>query len=298
MNRPNPHVSFSLRAATVFLVAAWAPPSAAQMVPASALNAYDFRADEVRQVELSGKLDEISGLALDEDGRLFAHQDERAIIFELDTRTGEILRTIPVGRNGRRGDWEGIAVAGHRIFLVDSHGELMELEEPEDTVNTRFTTVETGSRKVCDEIEGLEYDARANVLLLACKQPARRSQRDHLLILSFSLRTGTLDPSPRYDMPLGFLADRDLDEELSPSGIAIHPLTGTILVLASRERLLVEIGRSGTVLGVRRLRDRHHDQPEGIAVLADGTLIISDEADGDHATLTFYPWQPPGGQNR
>lgn len=266
-------------------------PSAAR-----ALDGYDLRTDEARHIELQNRLREISGLAFDARGGLRAHDDERATVFRIDIATGRIDSSFDIGRNAARGDFEGIAVAGSRIFLVTSNGHVIEAPEGADGTTVDFTDVETPSRAVCDEIEGLEYDAPGNALLLACKAPRTRELRDRLVVLRFSLRSRTLDADPFIATPLEALEAFGIDDELSPSGIAVHPLTGTILIIAARERVIVEVDRSGRVLGAAELRGRYHDQAEGIAIAPDGTLIIADEGGSGDATLTFYPYRPGGGR--
>ncbi|MGE0352695.1 MAG: hypothetical protein AB7Q69_05580, partial [Gemmatimonadales bacterium] len=80
----------------------------------------------VARYRLPRALTEISGLAMNAEGRLFAHDDERGIIFEVDYRSGRILRSFSLGRRGLRGDYEGIAVVGQSIWLVTSDGTLYE----------------------------------------------------------------------------------------------------------------------------------------------------------------------------
>jgi len=268
------------------------PASAARR---PALDGYDFRNDDVRQHDLPRRLREVSGLALDATGRLFAHQDERAIVYRIDMDDGDVNESFEVGRNGRRGDYEGIAFAGSRIFLVSSRGELLEFAEGADDETVEFTQKALRPGALCVDIEGLEYDPPGNALLIACKQPAR-DLLDRILVLRFSLRSRTLDALPFIDEPLESLSGFDLDPEFSPSGIAIHPVTGTILILAARQRAIIEFDRDGRLLGAAELRGRHHNQPEGIAVMRDGTLLIADEGGSHDATLTQYPWDPGAGE--
>jgi uncharacterized protein YjiK len=256
-----------------------------------ALSGYDFRADDVRQYELPGRLSEVSGLALDATGRLFGHQDERAIVYRIDVDDGEVVASFDVGRNGRRGDFEGIAFAGSRMFLITSNGELLEFGEGADDETVEFSRQRTRPGRLCVDIEGLEYDAPGNALLIACKQPAHELL-DRLILLRFSLRSREIDDVPFIDEPLTTLSGFGLDPAFSPSGVAIHPLTRTILVLAARQRAVVEFDRDGHLLGAARLRGRHHEQPEGIAIMRDGTLLIADEGGSEDATLTLYPYRP------
>jgi uncharacterized protein YjiK len=261
----------------------------------SALAGYDFRADAVRHIELPRPLNEISGLALDATDGLFAHHDERATVFRLDPADGRILSSFNLGSRGRTGDFEGIALAGSRFFLVTSDGRLLESGHGEDGAAVEFDETRIASRRVCAEIEGLEYDPPGNALLLACKVPEGRALRDRLVILRFSLRSRTLDAEPFISLPVESLEPFGLGSAIHPSGIAIHPLTGTIFVLAAGQRAIIELDRNGRVLGAAQLRGRYHAQAEGIAITRDGTLIIADEGGSGVARLTYYAYRPVAG---
>ena len=262
-------------------------PVRGQTVPRG-LAAYDF-GKAPRQNDLGKSLAEISGLAFGEGGRLFAHHDERALVFELDPATGRIARSFHVGRNGLRGDFEGMAIAGTRMFLISSDGALLGFAAGSEGAGVEAVRIRLATRRVCREIEGLDFDPSSESLLLACKFTSGRELRDRLVVLRYSLRTKKLDPAPFLSVPLQGLARFGLKAEFSPSGIAIHPRTGTLFIVAARENLLVELDRSGTFLGVIDLRGKVHHQPEGIAFGSDGALYIADEGRSGRATLTVYP---------
>src|SRR5262245_29444912 len=69
--------------------------------------------------KLPGALRELSGFATDANGRLFAHNDEAAIVHELDYVTGRIVKSFAFGDPPLRGDWEGITIMRDRICLTD-----------------------------------------------------------------------------------------------------------------------------------------------------------------------------------
>lgn len=286
-----PHFAIAALALGASLATGVGAQSSERFTPA--LNGYDFGTDDARHVELQGRLREISGLAFDARSRLWAHDDERATAYRIDTTDGRIAASFDIGRNGARGDLEGIALAGSRFLLVTSDGKLVESAEGGAGETVEYTTTDMRSTDLCDDIEGLEYDPPANALLLACKTPHGRELRDRIVILRFSLRTRTLDAAPLLAVPVDALAEFGLDDGFSPSGIAIHPLTGTLLVIAGRERAIIEMSRDGRVLAAASLRNRYHAQAEGIAIARDGTLIIADEGGGGDATLTFYPYRQP-----
>jgi hypothetical protein len=76
-----------------------------------------------------------------------------------------------------------------------------------------------------------------------------------------------------------------------PSSIEIDARSGRILLLSSNDSAFAELGADGAVLAARALGPEH-SQPEAMTVLADGSLIISDEASGDRPLLTRYDRAP------
>ena len=62
----------------------------------------------------------------------------------------------------------------------------------------------------------------------------------------------------------------------APFDITIDPFTGNYLIVASREKALIEITPAGDVIFARPLPGTH-DQPEGVALTRDSILIVSDE---------------------
>ena len=52
---------------------------------------------------------EISGLTLTDDDRLFGIADEEAIVYELDSTEGRLVKTFALGDPVVLGDFEGLA---------------------------------------------------------------------------------------------------------------------------------------------------------------------------------------------
>jgi uncharacterized protein YjiK len=273
-------------AAVAELASRSAMPADTAPQTSGALAGFALGAGDGARVELPGRLAEISGLAVTADGRVLAHNDERGEVFEIDATTGRVVRSFQLGENRVAGDFEGIAVTGRRLFLMASDGTLVEFQEAADGGRAPFREIATGLRERC-EFEGLEYDARTDALLLACKNPRGAELRDRLVVFAWSLRTNALEPAPRFAVPLDFLTAAGERAELHPSGIAVHPRTGSFLIVAAQENLLVEVAAGGRILGVRSLPRGRHPQAEGVAVLPNGDLLVSDERRGG-GLLTVY----------
>ena len=264
-------------------LAAAVPAQAQEAAPPILTERYDLER-RITRFDLPGRLDEISGLAFSSAGTLFAHGDERVVVYSLDPGTGEVGQGFNLGATRLRDDFEGLAVAGDRFFLVSSRGRLYEFREAPQGGASPVRITDTGLGRSC-EVEGLAYDPTADALLLACKTvvPAEPEVRIHRLPLD----PGAPVPPP-LRIPFQAFAAFGLDEGIHPSGLDVDPATGTLVVLAAREEAIVEVDTAGRVLDVHRFSGRRHLQPEGIAFGPDGRLYIADEAQGGKARLTVY----------
>jgi hypothetical protein len=248
---------------------------------------FDFRTPPAERWELPSSLREISGLAVDSAGRVFAHDDERAIIYQLDPAARRIVKRFSFGRPAARGDFEAIAVAGEQLILTTSDGVLYAGREGEDGAAVPFTVQATGAGRLC-EIEGMVYPPGERALLFACKEPRTRALRGHFAVLRWSLERKALDPRPCIFFPLADLT-RDLEvSEFHPSEMVRLAGSGRYLVLASREHAIAEVDEQGKVVAVARLRHRDHPQAEGLAVAKDGSLLVSDEGGNGRGTVSVY----------
>ncbi len=264
-------------------IAAAAPARASESVLAH----YDLTTPGDRW-ELPKELNEISGLAVDSKGRLFAHGDERAIIYQLDPATHRVVKRFAFGRPAPRGDFEGIAVAGDQLVLTTSDGVLYLGREGADGEAVPYTVRDTRVGRRC-EVEGLAYEPTNRSLLLACKLARIESLRGRVAVFAWSLERGALATAPALLVPVSRITRALGASTLHPSDLTRDPSSGHYLIVASREHAIVELTAAGEVADVRRLRHSLHRQAEGLAFAADGALLVGDEASGKRATLTVYP---------
>ena len=254
----------------------------------SVLESFDLSSDGGVRVELPGQLREISGLAVSEDGRIFGHNDEFGRVFEIDVSTGSIKKFFNVGRLAVPGDFEGLAVAGERFFLVSSAGDLVEFREGENGSSMGYQVYPLGLGRLC-EMEGLAFDESREALLLPCKTPRIRRLEDHLVVFSVPLTSMRPDPEPRIFLPLKEVDSAGLGKNFQPSSIEIHPESGSLFLVAARQEAIVELSSEGEILATKELKKKRHPQPEGITFLPDGRLVIADEGQGGRGALTLYP---------
>lgn len=265
-------------------------PSAIRPPPASILARYDFD-EPTRRFDLPGGLEEVSGLAFTPEGRLFAHDDERGRIHEIDPHTGEVGKRFDLGNGRLAGDFEGIAVIGERFFLVTSTGWLYEFREGDGEENVAYRVTDTGLGDGC-EVEGLDYDPTDDALLFACKQASDDGDWIHVHRIAVDPTTGRL---PSLRIARSELDAFGLDDDFEPSALLVLP-GGTYLLSSAPDESLLEVARDGRVLGGIDLGRRSHPQPEGLEMGSDGTLYLADEENEEDARLTAYAPREGGGR--
>jgi uncharacterized protein YjiK len=224
----------------------------------------------------------VSGLATD-GRRLFAHGDERAIVYELDPSSHSVVGWFSLGRPAVHGDFEAIAIVDGRVHLTTSNGELYAAPLGADGAAVPYQRFVTGIGRSC-EVEGLAWDPKDREFLFGCKTARVRTLDGRLAVFGWSpeRRRAVL----RLSVPAARI--EALKGAVHPSELLRDPATGHLLLLAGRARVIVELTSNGEVVGMAKLRRSLHRQAEGLAIDADGSLLVADEAAGDRATLTRY----------
>ena len=250
-----------------------------------ALGRYPMTADSMQQWKLPRRLREISGLAISAKGHLFAHADEEAIVYQLDYEKSNLIKAFALGDPTVRGDFEGLAVIGDEFFLTTSDGEIFRFAEGEDGDRVAYERMETGLGKHC-EIEGLA--AIGQQLLLLCKDVRSTKLIENLAIFFWDVSTES-GPESVIELPEREILDTVKKKRINPSGLAVDPTTGNLLIVAAHQKVLLEITPTGELVqAMRMLLPRRHRQAEGIEVSLPGQLIISDEGGSHRARVAVY----------
>lgn len=244
---------------------------------------YDFgRPDAV--YELPAELEEASGIAVLSDGWICCVQDEDGILFTYGLESRRIGRTV---RFAGAGDYEDLAVVGPTVFVLRSDGLLFEVRDPWGTL-----AVETHDLPIpYENVEGLGYDAGNHRLLLAPKERAGKGRegKDVRVVFAYDLALRKMLPDPVLTIDLKDLregAKASLPRFL-PSAVAVDPLTGAVFLLSAIEPAVLHL-EDGLISGFAVLDPDLFRQPEGIAFLPSGDLLIVNEAAGRRPTLLLF----------
>jgi len=256
-------------------------------INSQSLALYDFSPQKPVQLKLNKELNEISGLSVTPNGRLFAHADEKGNVYEVEINSGKVIKKFRLGENSVYKDFEGIAIADKKFFLITGNGELYLFYEQEDGAYSKYKKIKT-SLAVKNDVEGLCFDPSTFSLLIACKGYPGKGYSGYKAVYAYDINTEKLLEKPRFLISLKELKEKFNIKRFSPSGIEMDPKSGSFFILSSDEKCIVEISPKGEIINAMKLNGKYHRQPEGITFLSDSVLIISDEGSGSSPTLTKY----------
>ncbi|MCZ6656769.1 MAG: SdiA-regulated domain-containing protein [Gammaproteobacteria bacterium] len=245
---------------------------------------HPFRYSQMHQWKLPKALNEVSGLALTEDQRLFAIADEAAYVYELDYNEGRLIKRFAVSDPVLRGDFEGIAASTGALHIITSGGTLISFQEGDDEDTVEFTRQDTGAGVFC-EVEGLTFDPRDESLLIACKQTLTRALSDRIVVFRWWLLEERLDTL--FNMDAEEITDRLQTSNFNPSAIVLDG--STVVLIAAKQAALAKLTQDGEVLDAYVLptADRHR-QAEGVALTRQRSLLLADEGGNRQARLSVY----------
>jgi uncharacterized protein YjiK len=254
----------------------------------AAVDASRDKTAPVAQWLMPPQLREISGLALTSRGTVFAHDDNAGRVYEIDPKTGIVLKGFSLAGNQKE-DFEAITIAGDDIYLMASDGKLFKFREGADGQQVTFQMFNPHLKKEC-EFESLTYESDSTRLLMACKRILDKQARQDLVIYRMPL---PLNPSTFsiLRVPLEEVVGSNKWKNFRASDITIDPNTRNYVLIASHEKGLVVLTPDGTVVRSEPLPGDHR-QPEGVAITRDSLLLVSDEANVKPATITVYRWRP------
>ncbi len=241
-------------------------------------------------------LSEVSGLSFMGPRSLMMVEDENGKVYEYDLHNREVLNGI---RFEDPGDFEGIEMVGEDIFVLRSDGRLYRMKHTIGT-ETQAEEIITPLR-AANNVEGLGYDPEQELLLLACKDEAGKSDslpRDGRAVYGFSLAENHL-----YKEPLFIIRNIDIETYLEkstgikyepgrikfkPSAIAYHPIEKRYYLMASTGKLILVLEKDGSIVASYPIYPFVLNQPEGICFGTNGDLFISSEGEGDRGFVLRF----------
>lgn len=214
---------------------------------------------------LPQKLTEISGLSYSNDGQLYCVNDEQGKIFVYSITEKKIIKTIDFGKDG---DYEGIEIVNNIVYVLKSDGKIKAI----DLATEEAKNIDCSQKEVL-EYEGLAYDQNTNSLLLAVKE-----MKGNKKIYEYDLSSEIM--KVRYIIPESFIDANSDKKEFKPSGIAVHPISKEIYILASAGKKLIVMSYENKKIKQHNLDNQLFAQPEGICFGFNGELFISSEGKG------------------
>ncbi|MFT4515534.1 MAG: hypothetical protein ACI91B_004250, partial [Planctomycetota bacterium] len=240
-------------------------------------------------ISLPPSLSELSGMVAVDEHTLACVQDELGVVFFVDLQGKKPIRSVSFGKDG---DYEGIAAKDDALWVLRSDGTLQELV----WVSERLVSKHTYKLPFEGEFEGLCVDAAGEHLLVLPKGPIdgkrREKKRRRILAFHLLLRTGLKQPvvtlkvndiedqieerdlpGPRRTTAKG---NRKVDLALYGSELLALP-GGDFLMLSPKDRLLLRLKSDGNVVATQGLDMNLLPQPEAMALMPDGRLLIGSE---------------------
>lgn len=263
--------------------------------------AYNFDIPDTLFI-LEADLDEISGLEYNSiNNQLISHNDEQGYVFELDIESGKILNKT---KFGSKGDYEGVAKVGDRIYITKHTGTVLEYDP-----STKITKDHKTPLSSRNDVEGLCLDKRNNQLLMACKGQSlpKKKLKNEKCIYAFDLTTHTLNEQPVLTIKREDLKEwvesnykqdskKDLNkkikriEDFSPSGLSFNNDQGALYIISAKGSTLLIYDQELKLSSLHFLNSKTIPQPEGICFDNDNNLYISTEGQGFHGKIFKFKY--------
>jgi hypothetical protein len=233
---------------------------------------------------LPGFLREASGLAIVNERLLLTHDDEKGHIYSIVLPSLQTTKLVSLGNPVVLDDFEGIAVSGDNVFMITSTGKLYVIPNVSfAAVNqlANWSILDTGLAGAC-EVEGLHFDH--GKLLIPCKNIYKRngkkkSGKDRITVYSY---VPGKDTEARKLFSLN--DDRLKGNRKRVTGIDSDVNFYYFLTPAN----VLRVNRNTLSLQFFPLDSAVHKQPEGIAMMDNGSVYLVDDRKHAAGGLSHY----------
>jgi SdiA-regulated len=260
--------------------------AAAPVNDGATVSAY-LRQTPAKQFYLPEGLSEVSGLAVASKNSVYAHDDNFAIVYEVDLSSAKTLKAFALGNPTVKADFEDIAVRDGYVYLLTSDGRLFEAPVGENRKRVLYNAYDTGVGVHC-ETEGLAIGPAEGDFLILCKKPHEVGFKDRLVVYIWNLRDRRPVATPWLNVSLDGLVEKLDQANFHPSAFAWRRDRGTLIVVSAKGHSTIEIDQQGRLVDSFKLDKERHPQPEGLTIMPDGRLILGDEGPPGHGKITVY----------
>jgi hypothetical protein len=243
-------------------------------VTANAQEKFMYELNSPKQViELPQEIDEISGMIC-KGSYVYAIDDEEGNLFKIDLKNPKQIESWKYGQGK---DYEDVAYANGKFFVLNSNGHIVEFAEQFPIKDKKQTEPPVKGR---NEFESLYYDPSINKIVALCKS-CSGDKKDENTAWAFNISSNAFDKEPLYKISKKDIEKRSGKKikQFKPSAATINPLTGELYILSSINKILV-VAKDGKIENVVELKNKLFKQPEGICFGANGELLISNESAG------------------
>ena len=233
---------------------------------------------------LPGFLREASGLAKVNEHLLLTHNDENGHIYSIALPSLQITKLVSLGNPVVLDDFEGIAVSGANVYMITSTGKLYVIPNVSFTAANQlanWSILDTGLTAAC-EVEGLHFDD--GNLLIPCKNIYKRngkkkSGKDRITVYSYV---------PGKDTEARKLFSLD-DDRLKGNRKRVTGIDSDInFYYFLTPANVLRVNRNTLSLQFFPLDSAVHKQPEGIAMMDNGSVYLVDDRKDGAGGLNHY----------
>ena len=233
---------------------------------------------------LPGFLREASGLAKVDERLLLTHNDEKGHIYSITLPSLQITKLVSLGNPVVLDDFEGIAVSGDNVYMITSTGKLYVIPNVSFTAANQlanWSILDTGLAAAC-EVEGLHFDD--GKLLIPCKNIYKRngkkkSGKDRITVYSYV---------PGKDTEARKLFSLD-DDRLKGNRKRVTGIDSDVnFYYFLTPANVLRVNRNTLSLQFFPLDSAVHKQPEGIAMMDNGSVYLVDDRKHAAGGLSHY----------
>lgn len=248
--------------------------------------------EEMKKINLTDDMEEISGLEWIDEKTLWAIEDESSLIFELNAESGKITRKKKFAKNK---DIEDILFYEDKAWVLQSNGNIYEVSNPlTEYSNTEMHEFPIKKKR---DFEAIIKPKNEPEIWIFCKVCSWDENSNRSSIFSFNLESKEFKEDAKRVLENEQLAEIMEGEDfkkvkMQPSAIALHPFENQYYLLSSSDHWLMVLDPEMTPKAFYHLNPKLFKQPEGITFSPDGNMFISNEAVDGKPNFLYFPYRP------